>query len=1710
MHYAFLLLCLINGFIFAGHGDLIAENSDPTMNHHVNVISGKLHLDFEDHVVQGAVPLPLRRNYTNTPRVWFTPAKWGFARGWAFFSHTHLYIHKINEKYLAYIYEGYGNLMKYEIEHKQRNLIVMKPITYKNINRKITNYREDIYNNRLYFDCTNDTALLKLANGGKRLYKAVNGYPEWNIFGNSSIGIGHEYTLSEETFPSGQKTEYTHLHKTLSIRNVNPSGNKVFSSLDLTRLKSHPYLHIQGRASDGKTINYHARHQLSQSYLSKVSLSSLQDETFAYRQDCIEPIHWLNKINSPDYGEIKIVYNRLSYLYYPRIGKSVIRKIKHNPQPLTDYKVQSISKKGVQLACFTYDWFCTYVRDVNNILTKYHHCKGSLDKIERFTKDDTLYSTEHYLWKDGNLCGKKFCDASDHILYEQQFTYDAHKNISSETLIHDEKSTSKYYKYNDKHLKIQEQHEDGLTYYFEYLKETNLLTNKKTVHDGQMLFEESYTYDDDLLLIEKKSFDGYRECKESYLRDPETGMITEVDDGLHKNFYTYDTSNRLIKDETAFASLSMEYDAAGKVKSKTFPLRGQNQYVYNSCGNPIELKEVGSPRKYIEYDEFNRPVRCKMSNRTNRTCYDTKGRVIFEKDFKGRTISYVYDEFNRCIKKILPLVQDPCGTFYHPEFLYEYDVLGNLISETSPCGSVTTTTYNIFKKPLKITYADGSICLHSYYNNGDLKETVFEDSEKISFEYDPLHRMIRKKQGPFEERWEYEGALLKKYTNTRGLVTTYEWDEFGRKISEDFEGRKKEFFYDHMGFLYREQEGDIASITIHDVEGRVIETSQNGSNKIRYKYNQEGKKCCAIKTTSQGEAVDQFFYDHMGRLTLHLDPLGEKTEFIYEDYVHTQIDSLGNRSVETFDALSRLILKEQQKPSGETILSESFIYNKAGNLYKRLTKDPKVEVEFYYDCMGRLIKEIEAHKKCTLYSYDHKGRMLTKTCPNGICFNYRYDSFDRMVEMKSSDDTVDYEYIYSGLDLVKITDKNLDRSLIRSYTKFGELAHEIGLNGLKTSWFYDTFGRKKKVILHDNSSILYTYQAGRMISVSRYDKTGRYLYEHQYTAFDPNNHVTEESLPLKAGIQKSTRDLLERAVELSSPFHKLEVQYNPTSLVTKKMDTLNGDKDYSYDALSQLTKEGNTTYDFDPLGNPKEAEINDLNQIISLRNKPFTYDENGNLVTQLRITYSYDALNRLIKTTRGSRFITTFSYDPLSRLISKKSSGTTTHFLYDGNFEIGSIDENNNIQELKILGLGILGDTGAAIALEIKGKTYIPLHDLSGNIIGVVGSDLEVVEKYKTNAFGSGQPGVYISPWRFCSKREIHGLFYFGGRFYSPYLKRWLTPDPLGFKDSRNPYLYVLNSPQNRLDAFGLCSRSLYIGLAPQYSKYQNFVPYKQPEVNNYVWAFSNYTMGMPFIGRANIDGNDMTVFLRSPKNYKYEFSKKELKQGFFNAFSRFGEWIDGADGKTGVFSFQNGIMNSLRDFRKAGLGICDKCPDNTVVTGVYNKSDGFFKDVWHTFLEKWGVETVASKNLKSHFTMLLDEREAHAPKSFIEHIAHSRAGATYSCMFKNMSDKYQPKIEQFVYVDGIGPASLIPQDFGKDTKNYYSTADFVTGWFALNHNKAYYDVTWVNATTPLSERMAGFIDHGLLGSTYQGVTKSIIEDCQDNRGGIHEYHPHR
>ena len=380
--------------------------------------------------------------------------------------------------------------------------------------------------------------------------------------------------------------------------------------------------------------------------------------------------------------------------------------------------------------------------------------------------------------------------------------------------------------------------------------------------------------------------------------------------------------------------------------------------------------------------------------------------------------------------------------------------------------------------------------------------------------------------------------------------------------------------------------------------------------------------------------------------------------------------------------------------------------------------------------------------------------------------------------------------------------------MVRTYDPLGRMSCEKLNNGIQICYLYDVFDRPIHIRLPDSTTIEYGYDEHYLRSVNRKGLTHRY---HYYDLYGNLIHCT-----LANGMDLfKSYDALNRLKEQHSPLYHQGIGYDSIGNVTGVgiIDPLgNFTANYTYDGLYQLASEEgleNHIYGYDSLHNrivkdQSTCPFNALNQILSQDEVQFEYDANGSFVRKveagIETRYSYDALDRLISTASNG-ITTTYTYDAFNRRISKND----LLFIYAGQNEIGSF-RNGRIEELRVLGIGLGAEIGAAVLHELNGKTYIPIHDHNGNVAALFDQNGESVETYRYTGFGIETAPSDVNPWRYASKRfdPETGFIYFGRRYYAPAIGRWVTTDPEGYQDGPNLYAYVHNNPLSKYDLYGL------------------------------------------------------------------------------------------------------------------------------------------------------------------------------------------------------------------------------------------------------------------------------------------------------------------
>jgi RHS repeat-associated protein len=229
----------------------------------------------------------------------------------------------------------------------------------------------------------------------------------------------------------------------------------------------------------------------------------------------------------------------------------------------------------------------------------------------------------------------------------------------------------------------------------------------------------------------------------------------------------------------------------------------------------------------------------------------------------------------------------------------------------------------------------------------------------------------------------------------------------------------------------------------------------------------------------------------------------------------------------------------------------------------------------------------------------------------------------------------------------------------------------------------------------------------------------------------------------------------------------------------------------------------------------------------------FGYDLDGNLTSDGRWTYAWDAENRLIqmvaRTSVGPQQIIKFEYDSQGRRIHKQvwnnTAGTGNpaldqRFLYDGWNLITILNPQSSLIESFMWGSDLSGSmqgaggVGGLLEVSYYGTTTtncFPAFDGNGNVMALVNAaDGMAAANYDYGPFGevirTTGAMAQADPYRFSTKYQDDesDLLYYGYRYFRPSIGSWLSRDPMEEQGGHNLYGFVGNDPAQRVDLLGL------------------------------------------------------------------------------------------------------------------------------------------------------------------------------------------------------------------------------------------------------------------------------------------------------------------
>lgn len=259
-------------------------------------------------------------------------------------------------------------------------------------------------------------------------------------------------------------------------------------------------------------------------------------------------------------------------------------------------------------------------------------------------------------------------------------------------------------------------------------------------------------------------------------------------------------------------------------------------------------------------------------------------------------------------------------------------------------------------------------------------------------------------------------------TDQNGLITTYGYDGYGRKLSISYpDGGETSYSYPSSTQMVetRKLDANTSSVltTVYDGYGRKSQTEQSdpaGDDIVAYTYaypNLPGCVSAPYRGTSNGDTCPS--YDALDRPTQITQPDGNKIAVSYTGNQATVTDENGHQKRYVYDAFHDLTQVFEPNSSGTPSWETDYSYDAAGRVLSITQKGDGSSAarvrSFSYDDLGRLTSESTPEGGAKSYSYDADGNLTSESSSRGTT-TYSYDALNRMTGKSGS--VFSYNYYY--------------------------------------------------------------------------------------------------------------------------------------------------------------------------------------------------------------------------------------------------------------------------------------------------------------------------------------------------------------------------------------------------------------------------------------------------------------------------------------------------------------------------------------------------------------------------------------------------------------------------------------------------------------------------------------------------------------------------
>ncbi|EPY9558859.1 RHS repeat-associated core domain-containing protein, partial [Escherichia coli] len=496
---------------------------------------------------------------------------------------------------------------------------------------------------------------------------------------------------------------------------------------------------------------------------------------------------------------------------------------------------------------------------------------------------------------------------------------------------------------------------------------------------------------------------------------------------------TYDARGRLVSSTGPEGTTAYNYDAVGLLSSLTKPNGATVSYEYDAAHRLVAETDAQGNRRELELNDLGNPVEERLLDALGQTRWIER-RIFNEIGW----LSSVSDAYSN-------------------QSSFSYDVVANLIQETSPSGNTHSYKYDGFHHRTQTTDPLGKVTQVLYKDTGDVYRVSDPRSRLTYYSYNGFGEVTQVRSpdtGTTDITYDEAGNVATRKT-AKGQTTSYSYDALNRIIeaSSGVAGESPILYgYDEATSPYGM--GRLTSV-------------DDGNGVRRYGYTPEGWLAYETWETHGQSLTTQYQYDGAGLITKITYPSGREVSYTRD--LAGDVIEVATTQAGTTTSLASQIERAPFGPVTSMVRWNGISESRSLDLNYRVTG----------------IDATRVHSLVYRYTPDSLISAIDDNLSSSVNQSLGYDAVGRITSAEGLYGVLGYGYDATG-NRTSITTDGLSQSYTINYmnnwlVKTGQTSRSYDANGNLTKQGADTF----------------TYDSqNRLVAATVAGVTAAYTYNH--------------------------------------------------------------------------------------------------------------------------------------------------------------------------------------------------------------------------------------------------------------------------------------------------------------------------------------------------------------------------------------------------------------------------------------------------------------------------------------------------------------------------------------------------------------------------------------------------------------------------------------